>query len=544
MAVNPRHEADPIEIALTSLIDLHGPSLLFESDRLESDLRDLCPDAEREISVLLTALDEEVPQDLLSVHTDEDLQGHLPRLAQRLTERKGLSPGASNWAVRTWARSLGLAVFATGALPDILYVPAVVPRAVGVRIETEADGADAELGEFLPRRQARAATEGRRFNQSNLWITMVAAAVALIAIWFGSFYYKLAITRVATTEPLVGDGRERDVFVSFESSRVGVESVQIRFVRGDGPWDRQPSTVHVSREAASKGRTPAGRISMRTAKPANATFEYVLLAADGKRSAPFEKTFEIAPGPALPPVITEIDVPPIVAGRPFALTIDYGQGTGRVAEIERKVIASTTTWKPEARMTLTPGLADTKAGTLSYPFEPIGMASQSTVQFTLLDGDGVRSQPKSVVLDVAAPSARAVPSTRVASSARAVSPDRVAPSNRIAPSDGVVAPGRVVSSPRSNPSVRNASKGCTGATCGRVVAVREVAAQPEESGLGAAASALFGKLFGRPNDRPPKLYQITVRMDNGTTRVMTKTTRMQNGARVRVAGNTIVAARS
>src|SRR5215472_10279478 len=92
---------------LKSLLDRYGVALLGESARLRGLLQDECPNAKREISVLLQALDERVPQDLLRVHSGEPIGSLSPRLAKRLEDEKSISVHASRWAVNTWAQGLG-----------------------------------------------------------------------------------------------------------------------------------------------------------------------------------------------------------------------------------------------------------------------------------------------------------------------------------------------------------------------------------------------------------------------------------------------------
>ncbi|MGI9026905.1 MAG: hypothetical protein ACR2GP_15260 [Burkholderiaceae bacterium] len=512
MAVNPVHETDStIEAALQSLIDLYGPALLFESGRLERSLQDQFPDAQREITVLVHALDKQVPQDLLGVHADEDLQRLLPLLAQRLSRHKDLTLEAANWGVRTWARGLGLAVYTTGPLPESVYRDGVLASAAGVdnggqaAVDVDNDESDPQESGQLVTSLAAPTSGPLRSRAFNLWVTVVATLVAVVAIWFASFYEALEITQVTSGEPLIGDGTKRDVLMSFKARRVDVDSVQVRLVRGEGPPDRQPSIIKVSPEAAAAGLTGAGQIGLRTTTPTTATFEYVLVSADGKRSAPFQKTFEIAAGPPQPPVITGIDVPrDIVAGQPFELTIAYGQGSGSVAKVERKVIDSTTAWRPQVATTATSELAGSKAGAVTYPFEAIAMPSQSTIAFTLVGSDGARSEPRRIEIDVAPP--------RIAATA-----------------------------PRP---ARVASDGCTSSTCGRVVSIREVDSKAKEPDLGTKVTGFFGRLFGHADDRTPKRYRITVRMDDGSTRVVIKPAPWQSGARVRVVGRTLVAVKS
>lgn len=472
-----------IEGALRALLDLYGPAMLFEPDRLATDLRAHHPEAEREIPVLLEALAEQVPQDLLGAHTEADLQDLLPHLIDRLSDRKSLTPAASAWAVRTWARGLGFAVDVAGALPAHLYVA----TGLGPAVDAGAGASAAPVPD--PERQG---SRSRRFLP---WLAIVAALVAGIAVWKGSFDDTPVITQVTTGTPLIGDGRKREVFVTFEANRADVKNLEVRFVRGDGAWDRQPLSIEVSPAAMARGRVAAGQIALRTSRPATATFAYVLVAADGEPSAPFEKTFEFAPAPtqsaasesARPtataieppvtpagPVITSISVPrPLVAGRAFSVTIAYRDGASKLDRIERKIIESTVRWQPGTLAVEASTLPRQAPGLVKFPFGALRVASRSTLEFTLVDRDGVRSAPQRATFDVAAP------------------------------------------------PVRRASAACTSATCGRVVSVREIALQADGSRRG------------------ERTYEVAVRTDNGTLHLLTQTTRWKPGTRVRVIANTV-----
>ena len=71
---------DPtIGAKLKSLLDRYGIGLLGESGRLRGLLHDDCPQAKREVSVLMQALEERVPQDLMRVHSGEPIQSLTPR---------------------------------------------------------------------------------------------------------------------------------------------------------------------------------------------------------------------------------------------------------------------------------------------------------------------------------------------------------------------------------------------------------------------------------------------------------------------------------
>ena len=94
--------------ALSSAIDLHGPSLLREPDRLKVYLDQHCPNATREIALIVAAITEGVPQAMLAAHSDDDLEVLLPRLVKRLIERAAIEPASATWAVRTWAHALAV----------------------------------------------------------------------------------------------------------------------------------------------------------------------------------------------------------------------------------------------------------------------------------------------------------------------------------------------------------------------------------------------------------------------------------------------------
>lgn len=231
----------PIEAALQALIERYGPALLFESNHLASHLRERCPDAEREITVLLRALDVQVPQDLLSAHTDEDLQSLLPRLAKQLSDRKRLADEASTWAVRTWARGLGLAVFATGPLPEKLYADVVVSSVVVPPAEIRSTRMPAE----------------RRSKVSALGIVIATAVVALIAAGLASFHAPpLVSAPVARSEPPIDDGKKREELASAKSTPPVIAAIE-------APRPIVPDVVRSEPRRALPDAAPQARVASR-----------------------------------------------------------------------------------------------------------------------------------------------------------------------------------------------------------------------------------------------------------------------------------------
>ena len=93
---------------LRELIARHGPGLCSDARRCEGLLRDLCGEHRREINILVGALRERVPLDLLAGRNSAPTGLLLSRLARRLEDQLALTPDASRWAVDSWALALGI----------------------------------------------------------------------------------------------------------------------------------------------------------------------------------------------------------------------------------------------------------------------------------------------------------------------------------------------------------------------------------------------------------------------------------------------------
>jgi len=105
---------------LASFIDTYGTSVALDPLRCEGLLRDTCPQSHQEIFVLVNAVRQQVPADLLSPrHT---LPESLFRtfLIKRLRDELAFSLEAAEWAVDTWAAALQREIDSPheGANPD------------------------------------------------------------------------------------------------------------------------------------------------------------------------------------------------------------------------------------------------------------------------------------------------------------------------------------------------------------------------------------------------------------------------------------------
>lgn len=94
--------------ALREIIAKYGTEICSDAKRCEGLLRDNCGSFRREISILINALEERVPLDLLAGGNSVPRELLLNRLAKRLEDNLALTENAAVWAVESWALALNL----------------------------------------------------------------------------------------------------------------------------------------------------------------------------------------------------------------------------------------------------------------------------------------------------------------------------------------------------------------------------------------------------------------------------------------------------
>ena len=93
---------------LREIILQYGRSLCDEPKRCEAFLQDFCGQYHKEVSVLIIALKERVPADLLASPNSIPPVVLLARLTKRLQENLSLTEDAARWAVESWGLALGV----------------------------------------------------------------------------------------------------------------------------------------------------------------------------------------------------------------------------------------------------------------------------------------------------------------------------------------------------------------------------------------------------------------------------------------------------
>jgi hypothetical protein len=94
---------------LRRILDKHGEDVCGDARRCENLLKDACGSYQREINVLVNAIEERVPLDLLAANRSMPTDLLLTRLEKRLEEQTAMTAEAASWAVGSWALALDIA---------------------------------------------------------------------------------------------------------------------------------------------------------------------------------------------------------------------------------------------------------------------------------------------------------------------------------------------------------------------------------------------------------------------------------------------------
>jgi hypothetical protein len=91
---------------LREAIAIYGRAAFEEPRRCEAILRDCCPNAPREVFLLVSALRENVAEELTAEQSGMPAEALLAGLTRRLADHLGLSEDSARWAVESWRYGL------------------------------------------------------------------------------------------------------------------------------------------------------------------------------------------------------------------------------------------------------------------------------------------------------------------------------------------------------------------------------------------------------------------------------------------------------
>jgi outer membrane lipoprotein SlyB len=278
--------------ALRGLYDRFGEQILTQPPRLASLLRDECPERRPEISALVKALEEQVPQDLLNSHSGEPPRSLAARLSKRLSEEHLLAPTASSWAVWAWAHGLGLGDEYRNEERSELVDPRPVTEPF---IEPAPNPSPNPLPVPGPQQSIV-------IVRQHSWPLWIAAAVLLIVgfvVAQKTVFKSPEPPHIATIDvpKNVRVGKPYVFTVHFDSAPAGVVAVERHVVDSTAQWDEPTSNLKVT----GMNQLNQGEITYSfnpETKPSKSTLQFVLIDSKGQRSAPQTVSYEILP-PAL-----------------------------------------------------------------------------------------------------------------------------------------------------------------------------------------------------------------------------------------------------
>ena len=93
---------------LCEIVARYGTSICDDPVRCEGFIRDFCGPHRREIFILVSALKEGIPADLLSFRGKMLLDLRITHLTERLHSNMSFERDAARWGVESWALALGV----------------------------------------------------------------------------------------------------------------------------------------------------------------------------------------------------------------------------------------------------------------------------------------------------------------------------------------------------------------------------------------------------------------------------------------------------
>lgn len=179
---------------LREILLRYGQSLYTEPVRLEGLLRDLCGQHRKEIAVLVAAMEERVPAELMGSQNTTPVEILLTRLTRRLQDNRGLATQSAQWAVDSWALALGIISEVKNPPPQVPFPykqENINPQPPVFPVELQQPVTQSKVGENTLRLQEA----NKRIKVA--WITgIISGCINTIAAFLSSPYFFVDVVLV------------------------------------------------------------------------------------------------------------------------------------------------------------------------------------------------------------------------------------------------------------------------------------------------------------------------------------------------------------
>jgi len=121
---------------LRTMLVQYGQSVCQDAKRCEALLRDFCPEHKRELNLLIAALKEGIPQELLKPSPHISIEFSIKRLAQTLHDNLGIAESFAFWTVESWALSLNVLTQPIAQTQSKQTTPSKTPTPLIIQLQT------------------------------------------------------------------------------------------------------------------------------------------------------------------------------------------------------------------------------------------------------------------------------------------------------------------------------------------------------------------------------------------------------------------------
>ena len=104
-------QAPSIRKILCSLVNCHSRAICYSAQKCELLLLDNCSGQEREVNLLVKAIEREITSEMIRLGKTMSVEYLLPRFTRWLSHEENIGMEEAEWSVNSWAMALGLIAF-------------------------------------------------------------------------------------------------------------------------------------------------------------------------------------------------------------------------------------------------------------------------------------------------------------------------------------------------------------------------------------------------------------------------------------------------